>query len=64
MIIIYAGNTIGTGFQYTNYLMVPDIFKEFYSVENEDIVWTNKVWVKRKKDKKINSLFLMALKAG
>ena len=56
MIIIYAGNTIGTGFQYTNYLMVPDIFKEFYSVENEDIVWTNKVLGKKtKKMKKMNS---------
>ena len=56
MIIIYAGNTIGTGFQYTNYLMVPDIFKEFYSVENEDIVWTNKVLGKKTKMvKKMNS---------
>ena len=50
MIIIYAGNTIGTGFQYTNYLMVPDIFKEFYSVESEDIIWTNKVFGQKKND--------------
>ena len=53
MIIIYAGNTIGTGFQYTNYLMVPDIFKEFYSVESEDIIWTNKVFGQKKIRQKI-----------
>ena len=58
MIIIYAGNTIGTGFQYTNYLMVPDIFKEFYSVENEDIVWTNKVLGKKTKMVKKNEFVI------
>ena len=43
MLLIYFGNTFNCSYQFANYIMIPDIFKEYFSIENEQITWTSQV---------------------
>ena len=40
MLAIYFGNALICGYQFTNYLMHPEIFKEFFSIESKKITLT------------------------
>ena len=46
MLLIYFGNTFNCSYQFANYIMIPDIYKEYFSVGNEQITWTSQVWSK------------------
>ena len=43
MLLIYFGNTFNCSYQFANYIMIPDIYKEYFSVGNEQITWTSQV---------------------
>ena len=67
MLLIYFGNTFNCSYQFANYIMIPDIYKEYFSVGNEQITWTSQVLSKilnryrRKRPKLDASIFDSAL---
>ena len=45
VLMIYFGNAALCSFQWVNYVMIPDIFTEYFGIDNGMISWTTQLYM-------------------